>query len=190
MAKAMIAAVGAALIALAVTGFAWSDDDDNQGGKDRGHGREGKGLRLAAVTNERYRTECGGCHLAYPPGLMPAAAWGQVMGTLNNHFGDDASLEPAVVDELLAYLQGNATDGRGRGRSTNLPARPAKGGEPPRLTESAYFQRKHDEVPARYVKGNPKVGSFSNCAACHPGADKGNFDEHQVIIAGIGRFED
>ena len=188
MNKKLIAALAAALVALGASGLAWSEHDDGDG--DRNGRYEGKGGGLAAVTNDRYRTECGGCHLAYPPGLMPAAAWGQVMGSLNNHFGDDASLAPAVVDELLAYLQGNAPDGKGRGRSSAFTAPLVKGGEPPRITETTYFQRKHDEVPARYVKGNPKVGSFSNCAACHPGADKGNFDEHQVNIAGVGRFED
>ncbi|HYN77067.1 MAG TPA: cytochrome C, partial [Lamprocystis sp. (in: g-proteobacteria)] len=138
MAKAMIAALGTALIALAVTGFAWSDDDD-EGGKGRKHGREGWGGGRTTVTNDRYRAECGGCHLAYPPGLLSAGAWGQVMGTLDNHYGDDASLAPAVVDELQTYLQGNATDGRGR--STRVSASSIKGGEPPRITQTAYFQR-------------------------------------------------
>lgn len=48
---------------------------------------------------------------------------------------------------------------------------------------------KRDEVPTRYVKANPKVGTFSNCLDCHPGAEQESFDEHQVDIPGVGRFK-
>jgi len=185
--KTYIAALGAALIAVGASGLAWSeDDDDDRGGKGKTEraGRSG----LVVVANERYRTECGGCHFAYLPGLLPAASWGQVMDTLDKHFGDDATLEPAVKDELLVYLQTNAADRNTKGKS-RFTAPPASK-EPPRITQTAYFKRKHDEVPARQVKDNPKVGSFSKCEACHPGADKGNFNEHDVVIPGFGAFKD
>jgi hypothetical protein len=142
------------------------------------------------VTNARYRAECGGCHFAYQPGLLPAAAWAQVMGTLDAHFGDDATLDAAVADELLAYLRANAADRNDRVRSRAFAARPIQGDGPPRITQTAYFQRKHDEVPARFVKGNPQVGSFSNCQSCHPDAEQGDFNEDQVAIPGVGRWGD
>ncbi len=192
MKTAFIAALGAALIALGASGLAWSDhddDDDKHGGK-----REAKGWSvrgdLAPATNASYRSECGGCHFAYQPGLLPAAAWQRVMGSLDQHFGDDASLEPALADELLVYLESNAADRNDRVRSRAFAAQPLRGEGPPRITRTAYFQRKHDEVPTRYVTGNPKVGSFSNCQACHQGADQGDFNEHRVNIPGVGRFED
>jgi hypothetical protein len=192
MSKAFIAAAGAALIALGASGLAWSEHDDDDGDR-KGH-REGKGLMargdLARVTNAHYRAECGGCHFAYQPGLLPAASWAQVMGTLDNHFGDDATLDPAVTAELLTYLEGNAADRNDRVRSRAFAARPIQGEGPPRITQTAYFQRKHDEVPVRYVKNNPKVGSFGNGQACHRGADTGDFSEDQVNIPGVGRFED
>ena len=191
MKKLHIAALSVALIAFGSSTVAWSedDDDDERGrkGKTEHSERGGRG-GLGAVTNERYRTECGGCHFAYLPGLLPAASWGQVMDTLDKHFGDDATLEPAVKDELLAYLQTNAAD-RGAKGKTRFTAPPA-GKEPPRITQTAYFTRKHDEVPGRQVKDNPKVGSFSNCQACHPKADKGSFEEDDVVIPGFGAFKD
>jgi hypothetical protein len=62
--------------------------------------------------------------------------------------------------------------------------------DPPRITQTRYFLRKHDEVPMRLVSGNPEIGSFSNCQACHVGAAKGSFDEDDVRIPGVGRWED
>ena len=48
-------------------------------------------------------------------------------------------------------------------------------------TETAWFQDKHDEVsPATFKR--PKVGSAANCAACHPRADQGNYDEHDIRL--------
>lgn len=190
MRAAFITVLGAALIALGASGPAWSEhDDDDRGGRASAQGSRTRG-DLAPVTNERYRTECGGCHFAYQPGLLPAAAWGRIMNTLGQHFGDDASLDAAVKDELLAYLEANAADRSDGKRSRSFAAGKLTGDGLPRITQTTYFKRKHDEVPIRYVKDNPQVKSFSACAACHPGADKGDFNEHQVNIPGVGRFED
>ena len=139
---------------------------------------------LAPVTNERYRTECGGCHFAYQPGLLSAAAWRRLMGALDDHFGDDASLDPEVSAGLLDYLTANSADDNPSIRSRAFAARPIPADRPPRITETVYFQRKHHAVPPRLVKDNPKVGSFSNCQACHRGAERGSFNEHQLAIPG------
>ncbi len=182
-------ALGAALLAIGVAGIALGDDDGHEGRE--GHGGWGsRGRDLAPVVNESYRTECGGCHFAYQPGLLPADAWKRVIDTLDNHFGDDATLDPAVAQGLLDYLTANAANGNAAIRSRAFAAQPIAGEGPPRITQTAYFQRKHDEIPMRMVKGNPKVGSFSNCQSCHKGAEQGNFDEDQVSIPGVGRWED
>ena len=60
----------------------------------------------------------------------------------------------------------------------------------PRITETRYFVKEHDEIPARMVADNPDVGSFSNCNACHQGAAEGVYDEDRVKIPGFGRWED
>jgi hypothetical protein len=175
-------ALGAVLLSGAA-GIALGDDDDRGDAGPRWD-------KLAPVVSEPYRTECGGCHFAYQPGLLPAQDWGRVMGSLANHFGDDASLDPAIAQQLLDYLSANAADGRGARRSQAAGAVAAPGDSPPRITQSASFQRKHDEIPARLVKGNPQVGSFSNCQACHRGAEQANFDEDAVSIPGAPGWKD
>jgi Dihaem cytochrome c len=118
-----------------------------------------------------YQQECGACHVAYPPGMLPAASWNRLMGKLGSHYGTDASLDAPMVKELGAWLTANAGSYK-RVRE-----------EPPqdRITRSAWFVRQHDEVSAASWK-LPAVKSASSCVACHRGANQGDFNEHQVRI--------
>ena len=43
-----------------------------------------------------YKQECAGCHMAYPPGMLPAGSWSRMMKGLDQHYGTDASLDPAM----------------------------------------------------------------------------------------------
>ncbi len=127
--------------------------------------------RLAAPANQRWSAECGSCHVAYPPGLLPAQSWRRLMSGLDRHFGADASLEPAAAAEITAYLERNAATGkRARGAAGSL-----------RISESAWFVRKHDELsPA--VWRRPAVKTAANCAACHTAAEQGDFRERNVRV--------
>ncbi|MDP3761307.1 MAG: diheme cytochrome c [Ramlibacter sp.] len=144
------------LAVIAIAGTAWAGDHE-------------RALRAAPLP--LYTQECASCHVAYPPGLLPSASWQRLMGNLPRHYGTDASLDATSLTELSAWLAANAGSYR-RVRE-----------EPPqdRITRSAWFLRKHDEVPARAWK-LPAVKSPSNCSACHTRADQGDFDEHDVRI--------
>lgn len=148
--------LGSAVAALAAAGTALAGEGE-------------QALRVPLLP--QYQQECAACHVAYPPGLLPAASWHRVVGSLSRHYGADASLDPATAKQLSAWLATNAGSLR-RARD-----------EPPqdRITQSAWFLRKHDEVPARTWK-LPAVKSPSNCVACHARADQGDFDEHNVRI--------
>lgn len=131
------------------------------------------GAQAARVpSNPTYQQECGACHVAYPPGLLPAPSWQRLMGGLPRHFGTDASLDPQTLKTLSTWLSTHAAQGR---RAAAPP--------PPedRITRSAWFVREHDEIaPATWRRASIK--SASNCAACHTRADQGDFDEHAVRI--------
>jgi mono/diheme cytochrome c family protein len=118
-----------------------------------------------------YQQECVACHAAYPPGMLPAASWNRVMNSLKRHYGVDASLDPATLKELSAWLAANA------GTYKRVREEPFQD----RITLSAWFIGKHREVPAATWK-RPAVNSAANCAACHTQADKGDFNERNIRI--------
>lgn len=126
---------------------------------------------MRGATLPTYQQECAACHIAYPPGLLPAASWQRLMGSLGQHFGTDASLDDASVSAISAWLKVNSGTYKRVGE------------EPPqdRITRSAWFLRKHNvhEVPPE-VWRRPAVGSASNCAACHGNAAQGQFSERDI----------
>lgn len=189
----LIIAVTAAALTLGAAGIAVSDhdrDDDEREEQGEGRGWWPGGQDVDPVANAVYKTECGGCHLAYPPGLLPAAAWRQVMAALGSHYGDDASLDGGTANEILAYLSANGADGSTGLRSRAFAAAPLPPGQPPRITKTRYFQTQHSEIPDRLVRDNPGVGSFSRCETCHQDGEQGRFNEDQVRIPGVGRWDD
>ena len=53
--------------------------------------------------------------------------------------------------------------------------------EPPRISQTRWFERKHDEVSEAKFK-RESVGGRANCVACHRDAESGDFDEDRVKI--------
>ena len=146
--------------------------------------------RLAEAQQAAYQRECGGCHLAYPPALLPAASWRALMDGLASHFGDNAELDPTAAPQIAALLVQNAAD-QAQGPYAKRARRATQGLAPIlRITATDYFRGKHHEIPAKMVANNPKVASFSRCEACHTRAAAGSFDEDEVRIPGFGRFDD
>ena len=122
-----------------------------------------------------YIAECAACHTAYAPGLLPARSWQRIMTGLDKHYGTDASLDDATVRQLSTWLQVNA------GTYKRVVEEPPQD----RLTRSAWFERKHREVPASVWK-HASIKSAANCAACHTGADRGDFDDDNIRMpAGV-----
>jgi hypothetical protein len=133
------------------------------------------GRAMPAVVPPAYTAECAACHTAYPPSLLPGRSWQRIMTGLDRHYGTDASLDAATVQQLGGWLQANAGTYK---RVTEEPPQD-------RITRSTWFVRKHDEVEPAVWK-LPSVKSAANCAACHTGADKGRFDDdHLRMPAGM-----
>jgi cytochrome c553 len=132
---------------------------------------------LPADMPTSYKDECGSCHSPFPPALLGASDWKQTLANLEKHFGTDASLDAKTTGEIGAWLARHA--------SSRLPA----SGSEPRLTQTTWFLRKHDEVPAKIWKDS-RIKRAANCAACHPRADQGRYGEHEIKVPGLGRWED
>ncbi|WP_428548847.1 diheme cytochrome c [Profundibacter sp.] len=122
-----------------------------------------------------FERECSDCHMAFPAQLMPKRSWHLITSTLDNHFGEDASLDPDVTKKIQAYLEANAADTGGRTRGA---LRGIKDSETPvRITEMPWWVgiHKYEVRPSAFK--DPRVRSKSNCMACHRGAKRGNYDD-------------
>ncbi|MDQ6989902.1 MAG: hypothetical protein Q9M19_08460 [Mariprofundaceae bacterium] len=137
---------------------------------------------LPQEKNEAYAQACAACHMLYMPSMLPARSWQKMMGELQDHFGDNAELEAAVVSEITAYLQSQAAD-----KVENIYAQPMmallKDEEMPmRASDTMYFKLLHDVVKPAMVVGNPDVTSFARCDTCHHEAVAGRFNKLNARI--------
>lgn len=164
---------------IASSNYGRMDDDE--------HEYEGRSYLQKKSTNAQYTQECASCHMAYPAWLLPAESWSALMNGLEDHFGENAELDVETRNHIENYLVKSTTSLHGNYRKM---LRNAESEAPLRITELPYFRRKHHEIPSRYIQGNAKVSSLSQCNACHRRAEQGDFDEDDVVIPGVGRWDD
>ncbi|MDH5445097.1 MAG: diheme cytochrome c [Gammaproteobacteria bacterium] len=149
--------------------------------------RYSTGVKL--LENPVYKKECGDCHMAYHPGLLPAASWQKLMAGLEDHFDDNAELDKELAQQITQFLLDNSADKSDYRRSRHF-RNMAREKVVIRITELPYFIHEHDEIPARLVSGNKEVNSFSHCNACHKKAEQASFREHDIFIPGYGKWDD
>jgi cytochrome b len=133
----------------------------------------------ATAKNAAYDKECGACHYAFHPSLMPARKWAALLADLSNHFGDDASLPPAVTNEISAWLAANSGE-HWDTEAANwfLEEDPS---EPLRITATDNWRAKHAQIGAE-VFARKSIGGRTNCAACHADFASGQFDDQAIDI--------
>jgi len=130
-------------------------------------------------SNDVYESECGDCHKPFHPSLLPIDSWKQMMAGLDDHFGEDATLDDANVIEITAYLTrygGESWDTEAANRFRIVdPQKPLE------ITATPYWIRKHKEIDPKNFKLK-KVGVKSNCGACHTDHYTGRFDDQKIKI--------
>lgn len=137
---------------------------------------------LPQVSNAKWKAECGGsCHMLYHPALLPERSWVKMMAGLDKHFGENAELDAATRDEITRFLSANSSDKMNDRRSRRINQSITPGEEPLRFTETEYFDARHDDISAATYK-RKSIGSPSNCVACHPKAEQGDYSENKVKI--------
>ena len=141
-----------------------------------GRAQAGGGHFYAPVADAVVKEECGGCHLAFAPSMLPARSWTRMMADLKNHFGTDASVDPDTVKKITDYLTANASDQAGKRYSTKLLRGLPEAQAPLRITELPHWIKEHREVAASEWKKST-VRSKANCTACHTSAERGYYED-------------
>ncbi len=144
------------------------------------------------VDNKQYKDECGSCHFAYQPGLLPSKSWEKLLNekALADHFGENAELDKDVLAVIYDYAMANAADKSYWKRARKIAVATEGIDAPLRITEVRYIKRKHHEIPEKMIKGNKDVKSLSYCDKCHTQANKGVFDADTVKIPNFPDWDD
>jgi hypothetical protein len=137
-----------------------------------------RGTHPLAV-NQDFARECSACHWAFHPSVLPAASWQGLMGHLDHHFGEDASLSPALVKSITDYLVANASETWDT-KPANLLRR-VNADKPYEITAFPFWTRRHREISDATFKSK-EIGSKINCVACHRDAEKGTFHLSAIQI--------
>jgi len=119
----------------------------------------------ASEENATWRAECGACHIAFPPPLLSASDWGEIMSRLDKHFGTDAGLDAGKRQEISDYLKRNGASNRLFGSSEELP----------RITSSDRFVNKHRGAIRLWRKG--QIKTLTDCVSCHKDSDRETINE-------------
>ena len=118
-----------------------------------------------------YKNECASCHMAYPPAMLSKSSWQRIMGSLDKHYGTDASVDSATERQIGVWLQ--SLGGSYKRVEASSPA--------DRLTTTQWFEKKHRKID-KAVWTRKSVNGKAQCQACHQGADIGNFEDDGARI--------
>ncbi len=145
------------------------------------------GIVINATESERelfeqdavYIEECGACHLAYPPGLLPVQSWQGIMLGLEDHFGESAETDAETAAHIANYLERVALQ-KGKPSPMSQMLRNMPDDPPLRITEFPAFITAHDEIPKQLQVEKLAEGFLSPCADCHREAASGIFDKDRL----------
>jgi len=128
-----------------------------------------------------YKKECGACHMAFSPNMLPGKSWVLMMGNLQDHFGEDASIDESSKTEIEEFLVKNAAEKSLEEASVKFIRSIGTGNSPLRITDISYWKDKHKLIPPA-VYGHGAIKSKINCVACHKWAEYGSFEDNDIRI--------
>lgn len=152
-------------------------------------GHEEPGLEVPHVAfvgpkladNAIWREECGSCHLAFHPNLLPERSWQKLMAEQDKHFGTDLGLEETARAAVLDFLMQNAAEKSNREAAFKINRSIKAYVTPLRITVTQYWINKHRKITDS-VWHSARVKSKTNCAACHLDAEAGTFEDAAMQI--------
>lgn len=141
-----------------------------------------KGYAIGVNMNKIWKEECAtSCHSAFYPSLLPARSWKKILDSLDDHFGDNVTLDEKSRKEILDFLIASSAE-RSTAESSRKMLYSIRANEiPARVTDVAYWKYKHAKISEEVFKRNT-IMSKGNCIACHPGAGIGSFEDEDINI--------
>jgi cytochrome b len=137
-----------------------------------------------ALLHSDFSKECGSCHIAFPPYLLPANSWDLMMSDLTNHFGDDASLDEPTTHSILSFLKKNSAENSTHQASLKILKSLKDKNSTIAITKTPYWIKKHKELEQDIFASN-EVKSKANCQACHQEIQNGLLENDLIKVPKI-----
>jgi len=155
--------------------------------RDNSSAQIGDDLTPRFIIDETYKDECGSCHIAYPPMLLPTKSWQKLMSGLEDHFDESADLDSETVAHILDYLNQHSLETESGSIVSHwqetIPDKP-----PIRITELSIFLSDHKEPYKLLGDSAEEPGFFAPCRDCHKEAEDGIFSKDRLFRGNRGVF--
>jgi len=157
----------------------WADHHHHH----RSHGESSTAPATAKpvpIINQTYEDQCGACHFAYQPFLLPSGSWEKILSDLDNHYDQEIDLAPESKKTIAEHLRNGAAEKSSKKLSRKI-MKSLGSATPLRITDTPYIKKKHHEISSKALE-RETIGSLANCSACHTGAEEGTYDEDLVKV--------
>jgi len=126
-----------------------------------------------------WQQECGSCHLAFHPSLLPAQSWAVMMDELEDHFGDNAWVDDQTKAKLTGYARMQAADQTNSEVARLVRSQSNPDGTDQKITELEFWKTRHQNIRKEDYQ-DPRVKGRLDCKACHPYAAFGSFEDSHI----------
>ena len=133
------------------------------------------------VMNDLWNEECGACHLAFHPSLLPARSWQRIFSQQDNHFEEDLMLDDSTLIELMKYVKENSAENKQTEAAWKINRSVMKNEQPLQITQVAYWKEKHSDIKD-LIWQQESIQSKANCGACHFDAEQGTFQDSAMRV--------
>jgi cytochrome b len=118
-----------------------------------------------------WNRECGGCHLAYSPALLPPRSWQAMLEKQDDHFGEDLALSRLAVGNLQGAMRQDPPSWAAWKLARSAAALPAA---TLRISDTPYWREAHRHLDEREF-ARPFAAGRHDCETCHRDAASGIF---------------
>jgi len=132
-----------------------------------------------AKVHPAFYKECISCHTLYPPFLLPQKSWISMMDNLENHFGDDASLDPQTTLSIKAFLVQNSAESSTKESAFRMMSSLKSDQEYLAITQTPFWKSRHKKID-KSVYATSDIGKPSNCKACHATIENGLLNNQDI----------
>lgn len=100
------------------------------------------------------------------------------MSELENHFGDDASLDEEDRQNILTFLVNNSAENSTKEASVKI-MNSIKKEDIIAITQTNFWKNEHKDISQNIFK-HEDIKSKANCKACHTDIEKGLIEDEKI----------